>query len=86
MREAFGATWNGHVRLGKTALAILSRIMDTPGHPPTVRELCEAAGDVRLHAVHGQLKRLVRLGLLSWEPAKARTLLATCRFIPENEL
>lgn len=75
------------IRLHPNALRILVLIQgrrDRGAPPPTIRELSVALGR-QLHAVHKHLRRLRRLGLLSWESgpngeSRYRTLRANYRF------
>lgn len=72
--------------LGETSLRILAAVLDRPGNPPTVRELMVIMGCRSPHAVACHLDRLRDMGLVTWERKKARTLRATFRWIPAEEL
>lgn len=47
------------------------------GYSPTVREIQDAIGIHTPSATHDRLKRLQRLGLISWEPGAPRTIRIT---------
>ena len=64
---------------------VLAAILDRPGRPPTVRELCVVVG----HApkdLQEKLAVLKRDGMITKEPHRARTCVAKCRWIPAEEL
>ncbi len=69
--------------LGNTCLKILALI--EANHGCTLRSLGRAVG-VFPHAVVCHLRRLERFGLVRVERGKARTAVATCRFVPLEEL
>lgn len=76
--------------MNHNSLIILEAIMqgNRRGISPTVRELMHKTGLKSLNAISGsdgQLNSLARAGLIEWEPHKARTLRATCVFIPANQ-
>jgi predicted transcriptional regulator len=62
---------------------VLALVMGRPG--VSVRELGAAAGLSFQGALY-HLKRLRAAGLVTWEPNLSRTLRASCRFIPLEEL
>lgn len=75
----------GETMLNAAALRILARVLLTPGAPPSMRELCRPMGFTP-NGAHFHVKRLKKLGLLTWDAGRNRTLRPTCRFIPASEL
>ncbi len=69
--------------LGDTCLKILALL--EANHGCTVRFLARVVG-VFPHAVVCHLRRLERFGLVRIDRGKARTAVATCRFVPLEEL
>lgn len=64
-------------RLSKKELAVVTEIvgfLHENGFPPTVRELCGLLGYSSASTVHHYLKKLSENGVISYEPAKPRTL------------
>ena len=68
-----------------TALKILGIVM-RPGLRPTVRDILKETGHQSINGVHGHLRRLERLGLITHDLGKAATLRATVKFVPAEEL
>jgi SOS-response transcriptional repressor LexA len=44
------------------------------GYPPTIRELCCIVGLKSSSAMHRHLEDLRKVGILTWEPSRPRTL------------
>lgn len=65
--------------LGVTRLRILEAVMLQPGI--SYSELVERF-QIQRNALYGHLTALREQGLVTWEVGKARTLRATCRWIP----
>lgn len=66
--------------LGPNALKILGLIMSAkPGKRCTVREICQEM-NMSINGARWHLHRLKDLGLITWEPMSARTILPTCQF------
>lgn len=63
--------------LGPTAMRVLA-LVARPGRPPSIAEVARACG-VRVHAVQRHLDRLRRLGLVTWEVGRVRTVRPLCR-------
>lgn len=64
-------------------LRILEAVMRQPGL--SVRDLVPIAE--RSHrACWTSMEKLRHLGLVTWDDGRARTLRATCRFLPKGEL
>lgn len=69
-------------------LKILGLIMqgNIDGVPVSLRELGKVCGIRSPNGVLSHLESLRAKGLITWENGKARTLKATCRFIPSDLL
>lgn len=71
--------------LGQTALKILETVMLEPWLAPSLHDLCAITGKP-ISSVQMTLHRLRKRGLVQWEDGRCRTLVATCRFIPADDL
>jgi Mn-dependent DtxR family transcriptional regulator len=70
--------------LNHNALAILGMILRAQRlgeRPPTYSQFVEELG-IHIRAVWGHLRRLRKLGLVSFEDYRQGTLRATCEFVP----
>lgn len=74
------------VKLEGDALIILELIVRSGSKRPSYDDMGDAIGC----RTPGRITRIVRMlkerGLVTWETNKKRTLMPTCRFIPESEL
>lgn len=56
------------------------------GHSASTRDILAALGNVSLHGLQHHLNRLRRLGLITWDYGKSRTLRPTFKlFIPPEQ-
>lgn len=72
------------MKLQGDILIVLGMVM-RPGVRPSYRDIGKVIGkgprQVQIH-----LEELRKLGLVTWEHGEHRTLMPTCRFIPESQL
>ena len=74
------------MKLNITSLRILAYLWQNPSPPPFFEDLAAICGCHHRQNIADRLERLQRLGLIEKEYRKKRTLRATCRFIPAEEL
>lgn len=61
----------------RDVLDAIHRLTTAWGHAPTVRELGMALGITSTNGVADHFRRLARIGLVRWQPGRARTVLIT---------
>ena len=70
--------------LGPLSVLMLEAIIASKGRPMSWRELSKLTG-LKAPAIHWRLKKMRDWGLIKWEPKLARTITATCEFIPVED-
>ncbi len=74
------------IRISPNRLRVLGAILDAKPRLLTIADLSLKFGFKSNHAAEYMLAALKADGMVTWEPGKARTLRATCRWIPGDEL
>ncbi|MFX3635472.1 MAG: LexA family protein [Candidatus Pristimantibacillus sp.] len=59
---------------GIAILDAIESFISIKGYPPTVRELGEAVGLKSSGNIHRHLQELKKLGRITWDPTKPRTI------------
>lgn len=77
------------VQLNDNSRTILAAVMQARAElrpMPSIRELMVTTGIKSKKGVVCHLKLMKKLGLLSWQPNLARTVVPTCRYVPVEQL